>query len=139
MRSALTASAACFVAWLCFPLLPAHARPDRPSSEKLASRIEEYLTARAEHSRLSGSVLLARNGQTTQFYLKEADVTVEFARRSSGDVTHLTLLQNNRHLKAMKIPSPAAAHAPEQANPGPASPSVQMPLKGEAAPAGARP
>ena len=63
MRSALTASAACLVAWLFFPLLPAHARPDRPSPEKLASRIEEYLTARVEHSRLSGTVLVARNGQ----------------------------------------------------------------------------
>ena len=63
MRSALTASAACLVAWLCFFVPPAHARPDRPSPEKLASKVEEYLTARAEHSRFSGTILLARNGQ----------------------------------------------------------------------------
>jgi CubicO group peptidase (beta-lactamase class C family) len=63
MRSALPRSAAYVLAWFFFPPLPADLRPERPSPTELTSRIEEYMAARVQRDRFSGTLLLARDGQ----------------------------------------------------------------------------
>ena len=65
--------------------------------------------------------LIAVPETATQFYLKGADATVEFTKDASGDVTHLTLLQNNQYLKAVKTEPPGAAQLPGEAKQSPAA------------------
>ena len=45
----------------------------------------------------------------TRFYLKGADATLEYARDAKGKVDHLTLLQDNRNIRAVRIEPAMAA------------------------------
>ena len=70
-------------------------------------------TLRVERKGHAG--LIAIPETATQFYLKGAGATIEFTRADNGNVTHLTLLQDNRYLKAVRTKPPASSPAPKPA------------------------
>ncbi len=61
----------------------------------------------------------------TRFYLKGADVTLEFARDERGMVTHVNLLQDNRNIKALRAQTAAQADTAGKRNPRPESPPAK--------------
>jgi hypothetical protein len=102
------------------------------------------ITVTAEGNQLKFEVkgqgrLVAVPETATQFYLKGADATIEFTRGSTGDVTHLLLLQNNQYLKAVKTHPPVSASAAGKARIEPAAKAVSQRVPGASSTAGAKP
>jgi CubicO group peptidase (beta-lactamase class C family) len=71
--------------------------------------------------------LLATPESEARFYLKATDATLEFAKDSRGIVDHLTLLQNNRNIKATRVEPAANAGKAEKSTPKPDSQSAKPP------------
>jgi len=62
----------------------------------------------------------------TRFYLKGADVTLEFAKDTTGIVTHVTLLEDNRIIKALRVETAAQADKAGKTTPKPNSPTAKQ-------------
>jgi CubicO group peptidase (beta-lactamase class C family) len=71
--------------------------------------------------------LLATPESEARFYLKATDATLEFAKDPYGIVNHLTLLQDNRNIKATRVKPRAQASQGEKSAPKSDSPSAKPP------------
>jgi CubicO group peptidase (beta-lactamase class C family) len=69
--------------------------------------------------------LLATPESEARLYLKATDATLEFAKNSKGTVDHLTLLQDNRNIKATRVAPAAQAGKAEKNTPRPDSQSAK--------------
>jgi CubicO group peptidase (beta-lactamase class C family) len=71
--------------------------------------------------------ILAIPESETRFYLKATDATLEFARDSKGLVNHLTLLEDNRNIKAMRLEPAAPAGKAGKSEPNSDSKAAKLP------------
>ena len=71
--------------------------------------------------------LLATPESETRYYLKATDATLEFAKDAKGIVNHLTLLQDNRNIKADRVQATAQAGNAEKSATKPASQPTKPP------------
>jgi CubicO group peptidase (beta-lactamase class C family) len=83
--------------------------------------------------------VLAVPESDTRFYLKATDATLEFTRDSKGNVNCLTLLQNNRNIKAIRLEPAAHAGKAEKVPPKPDTQSAKPAAPLSATVSGARP
>jgi hypothetical protein len=83
--------------------------------------------------------LVAVPESESRFYLKATDATLEFVRDSKGIVNHVTLLQDNRNIKAVRVEPVAEARKIEKPMPALGSQSAKPPASHPAAVSGAKP
>jgi CubicO group peptidase (beta-lactamase class C family) len=83
--------------------------------------------------------LVAVPESQTRFYLKGADATLQFAQDSKSIVTHLTLLQDNRNIKATRALPAAQAGKDGKSTPKLGSQSTKPPAPRPAAVPGPTP